>query len=92
VQLTWKNNYAKYGQLLEKDLVGHPELALTPEIAVFVLVHGFKTGTFTGRKISDYVNAGNTDFRNARRCINGLDKADQIAQLARTHLAHLDDV
>src|SRR5262249_35850802 len=89
VQLTWKNNYEKYGQLLEKDLVGHPELALKPEIAVFVLVHGFRTGTFTGRKITAYINAGKTDFRNARRCINGLDKADQIAKLAQTHLAHL---
>lgn len=90
VQLTWKDNYAKYGRLLNKDLVGHPELALDPEIALFVLVHGFKVGTFTGRQLSDYVNAGKTDFRNARRCINGLDKADEIAELARKHLAGLN--
>jgi hypothetical protein len=80
----------KYGRLLNKDLVGHPELALDPEIALFVLVHGFKVGTFTGRQLSDYVNAGKTDFRNARRCINGLDKADEIAELARKHLAGLN--
>lgn len=91
VQLTWKKNYEKYGLILHKDLVGHCELALDPEIALFILVHGFKTGTFTGRKITDYINAGKTDFRNARRCINGLDKADQIAQLARTYLTHLND-
>lgn len=91
VQLTWKDNYEKYGQLLGKDLVGHPTLALEPEIALFILVHGFKTGTFTGRKLTDYISAGKTDFRNARRCINGVDKADQIAELARNHLANLDD-
>lgn len=91
VQLTWKNNYEKYSRLLSKDLVDHPELALDPEIALFVLVHGFKTGTFTGRKISDYINRGQTDFRNARRCINRLDKADEIAELARKHLGNLND-
>lgn len=90
VQLTWDYNYKKYGQLLNKDLLRHPELALDPGTALFILVHGFKTGTFTGRKITDYINQGSTDFRNARRCINGLDKANEIAQLARKHLAHLE--
>ena len=89
VQLTWKNNYEKYGKLLHKALVGHPELALDPEIALFVLVHGFKTGTFTGRKISDYIDAQKKDFRNARRCINGTDKAAEIAAVAEGYLATL---
>jgi predicted chitinase len=89
VQLTWKNNYEKYGKLLNKDLAKHPELALDPEIALFVLVHGFKTGTFTGRKITDYIDAQKTDFVNARRCINGLDKAHDIADVAKNYLAKL---
>jgi predicted chitinase len=89
VQLTWKNNYEKYGTLLHKDLVGHPELALEPEIALFVLVHGFKTGAFTGRKITDYIDAQKTDFVNARRCINGLDRAQDIAAIAKKYLATL---
>jgi predicted chitinase len=87
VQLTWKNNYEKYSKILNKDLVGHPELALDPEIALFVLVHGFKTGVFTGRKITDYIDAQKTDFVNARRCINGLDKAHDIAAVAERYLA-----
>jgi predicted chitinase len=89
VQLTWDYNYEKYGKLLGKDLLKHPELALEPEIALFVLVHGFKTGAFTGRKISDYINAHETDFLNARRCINGIDKNVEIAALAKKHLASL---
>ena len=49
-------------------------------VALFALVHGFKTGTFTGRKITDYINRSETDFVNARRCINGTDKATEIAE------------
>jgi predicted chitinase len=86
VQLTWDYNYEKYGKLLGKDLLKHPELALEPEIALFVLVHGFKTGAFTGRKITDYINAHDADFIKARRCINGNNKANEIAALANTHL------
>lgn len=89
VQLTWKNNYEKYGKLLGRDLVGHPELALDPEIALFVLVHGFKTGMFTGRKISEYIDAHNKEFFDARRCINGTDKAREIAAVAESYLAKL---
>ena len=52
-------------------------------------MHGFKTGTFTGRKITDYIDAQKTDFVNARRCINGLDKAQAIADVAKKYLAEL---
>jgi predicted chitinase len=90
VQLTWERNYRTYGGLLGKDLVNSPDLALESEIALFVIVHGFKVGTFTGRAITTYINASQTDFVNARRCINGLDRAQDIAaiatQFARTHL------
>jgi predicted chitinase len=89
VQLTWKDNYKFYGNLLHLDLVGSPELALEPKTALFVLVHGFKTGAFTGRKISDYINEHHVDFLNARRCINGLDRAADIAALAKAHLDRL---
>lgn len=89
VQLTWENNYAKYAELLGKDLVGNPDLAMEDETALFVLVHGFKTGTFTGRKISDYINEHQTDFVKARRCINGTDHDNDIAQLAQKYLASL---
>lgn len=86
VQLTWRANYQKYGQLLGVDLVNHPELAKLPNVALFVLVHGFKTGAFTGKKLSDYINNQKSDFVNARRCINGLDKAEHIASLAKKYL------
>ena len=89
VQLTWEFNYRAYGYILGLDLVKNPDLALKPEIAMFILCHGFKQGTFTGRKLEDYVRRNKTDFLNARRCINGTDKQQQIARLAHRYLAQL---
>ncbi|TRU46724.1 MAG: carboxypeptidase [Microcystis aeruginosa Ma_QC_Ch_20071001_S25D] len=89
VQLTWKTNYQKYGGILGIDLVNKPDLAMNQNVALFVLVHGFKTGAFTGRKITDYINNHQTDFLNARRCINGTNKMLQIANLAKKFLTIL---
>lgn len=86
VQITGRDNYQHYARLLGIDLVNHPDLALEPQNALFILVDGFKTGAFTGKKITDYINAGETDFINARRCINALDKAEEIAAIAEKFL------
>lgn len=85
VQLTWKNNYQKYADLLGVDLVRQPDLACVPQHACFILVHGFRTGTFTGRRLTDYIDDMRCDYVNARRCINGLDRAHDIARLAERH-------
>ncbi len=89
VQLTWKDNYSKYSQILGVDLANNPDKAMANNIALFILVHGFKTGAFTGRKITDYINNNVTDFVKARRCINGTDKAHEIASLANKYLPTL---
>jgi uncharacterized protein (TIGR02594 family) len=86
VQITGRNNYWHYAKLLGIDLVNHPDLALEPQTALFILVDGFKTGAFTGKKITDYINGEETDFINARRCINALDKAEEIAAIAEKFL------
>ncbi len=83
VQLTWEDNYKKYEDILGIDLVDQPDLALDPKTALFILVHGFKTGAFTGKKITDFINEEEEpDFYNARKCINGLDHAQDIADIA----------
>lgn len=86
VQLTWEANYRKYSKILGIDLTADPDKALEPEIALFILVHGFKNGTFTGKKLSDYINEAGCDFIQARRCINALNKAEEIAALAEKYL------
>ena len=92
VQITWRENYAKYSKVLsekfgyEINLVNSPDLALEPEYAIIILLDGFKYGRFTGKKIADYINDSKVDFKNARRCINGLDKATHIAKLAKKYV------
>jgi hypothetical protein len=82
VQLTWKKNYARAGEALGVDLVGKPDLALDRKIAAAILVRGMIEGWFTGKRLAEFVN-GKADYINARRVVNGLDKAEEIAQIAR---------
>jgi predicted chitinase len=89
VQLTWKGNYEKFSTILGLDLVGNPDLAMNPNIALFILVYGFKMGSFTGRKMTDYITERFADFFSARRIINGTDKYKEIADLADKYLASL---
>lgn len=78
VQLTWPQNYKMMGKLLGVDLYNNPDLALHPDIAAKILVKGMKLGCFTGKKLSDYFYQV-SDRVNARRIINGTDKAQLIA-------------
>ena len=85
VQLTHLTNYQKYSTITGKDLVNNKELALEPQTAAFILAHGFLNGTFTGAKLRDYISADGSkkDYMNARRIINGTDKAALIAGYAQ---------
>lgn len=78
VQLTWLANYQKMSNFLGVDLVNNPDLALNPKYAAQILVYGMYNGSFTGKKLSNYINGGYNDFYNARRIVNGLDRAQLI--------------
>jgi hypothetical protein len=82
VQLTWKRNYEKFSDLLGLDLVNNPSLALEPGTAYKIMSLGMTGGLFTGKKLADYINDEKSDYFNARRIINGLDKAVLIAGYA----------
>lgn len=83
VQITWKSNYKKFGELLNIDLVNNPDLALEMDNAIFILVYGMKHGIFTGKKLDDYFGDKGSNFVKARKIINGKDKARHIALLAQ---------
>lgn len=85
VQLTHETNYAKAGKELDKPLVTNPSLALDPEIATKILVHGMLEGWFTGHKLYNYVLISSSDFYNARKVVNGLDKARDIEKYAKEY-------
>lgn len=83
VQLTWKQNYKKFSDLLGIDLVGNPDLALDPHVSVTVLVTGMMRGMFTGKTLSDYWSGESYDYVEARRVVNAMDRAEMIAGFAR---------
>ncbi|MBT9582978.1 hypothetical protein IV102_06490 [bacterium] len=89
VQITGRNNYTNWSKKLGIDLVGNPELAEKPENAARILVEGMKEGSFTGKKLGDYIGGGKQDFEGARRIVNGTDKASVFADTARKLMAAL---
>jgi hypothetical protein len=89
VQLTNPDNYTNYGRRLGIELAADPDLALQPNVALYVLVHGMMNGSFTGRALPTFVNTGLQDFMNARTVVNGHDRAQEISDLATEELAAL---
>lgn len=82
VQLTGRANYDRAGKAVRQDLLGNPDLAMRPDIAAQIMRAGMLEGWFTGRKFSTTMPADiatREQFREARRIINGTDKADKIA-------------
>ncbi|MBO6901364.1 MAG: hypothetical protein JJ864_08460 [Rhizobiaceae bacterium] len=79
VQLTWKENYEKASRKLGVDFVSSPKLLLEPRYSATILVVGMKEGWFTGKKLADYITLQRSDFRNARRIVNLMDKAALVA-------------
>ena len=87
VQITGRNNYQKYSEILGVDLISNPHLvAENTDVAVYILVHGMITGHFTTHTLDMYIGDGYTDFWNARRIINGIDRADHIKALAEDYM------
>lgn len=79
VQLTGRANYAKASKKLGVDLVGNPDAALDAQTAARILIQGCMEGWFTGKKLDDYLP---DSFLEARRVVNGTDRAQDIAQIA----------
>jgi len=85
VQLTWEANYKKAGQKLGKDFITNPDAVMEPKNSAEILVVGSKEGWFTGKKLGDYITLNKSDFEGARRIINGTDKKEEIARIAREY-------
>jgi hypothetical protein len=86
--LTGKRNYQRMNEFLglvgtDSDLVKYPEKALDPQIAYRITSAIMSQGLATGKKLKDYINNENTDYTNARRIVNVLDHAAEIADSAK---------
>lgn len=88
-QLTWRKNYQKFSPVIGKDLVSDPDLVLNPEVGAKILVYGMKHGTFVSNgltsntNLANYFNDQRTDWFNARRIVNGVFRAEMVAEAAK---------
>jgi hypothetical protein len=80
IQLTHRQNYAKFG-------ITNPDDALRPATSAHIAVTGMRDGVFTGRKLADFVFPEALDLppiQNPRRIVNGRDGSDEaVATLHR---------
>jgi predicted chitinase len=76
VQITGRRLYTLFGFAI------NPDGACDLEAAADIMVRGMRDGLFTGKKLSDYLSGAMPDWRNARRIVNGVDRADDIAGYA----------
>lgn len=84
VQLTGRINYVKAGKLVNQNLTSQPELAKNSSLAYQIAMQGMKDGWFTGKKLDQFISKDKApEFERARAIINGSDKAQTIADLAR---------
>lgn len=86
-QNTWFEIYAALTIAAAKqgkdwDFLNHPELLLQMEASVWAIFHGMTTGLYTGKALADYINPNKCDWKNARRIINSVDRAEDIAEYA----------
>jgi hypothetical protein len=86
VQLTWDYNYKSMSQniLTNDSLYCNASLALDPGDAYRIMSYGMRKGSFTGKKLADYIHGSTCDYTNARRIINGTDQADKIKGYAQS--------
>jgi hypothetical protein len=82
VQITGYANYHKASAKLGEDFINFPDLVLDPEWAIKIIKLGMKEGWFTGKKLDDYITPTSINFKEARRIVNGTDKATTIAGYA----------
>jgi hypothetical protein len=93
VQLTWESNYKKQQEKLSKlDFVRDNDipyrvhddynLALVTSTSAIICVGGMRDGDFTGKGLDRYINPNSVNYVEARRIVNGTDKAQLIAGYA----------
>lgn len=96
VQLTWDYNYQRADKRFDIDnrkdsFYWNPDHALDPERAIEVTYDGMIYGWYTGHCLLLHFQPNRrADWINARRIINGLDRADLIAGHAVQFLMAID--
>jgi putative chitinase len=92
IQTTWEDNYRKLAVAMglpEDTFIKNPDLLLEWEHALPAMFVGMERGLYTGKKLGDYIDGADEsdaedlrEFTNARRIVNGTDRAAEIGKLA----------
>jgi hypothetical protein len=75
IQATWARNWQRLGIKSVEDGLQWPN-------ALHAAFYGMAAGIYTGKRLADYIGHGRRDYVNARRIINGTDRAQDIADKA----------
>jgi len=71
------------------NLIADPTAAMRPAVATKILFHGMINGTFSGRSLGTYFSGATEHWTNARRIINGMDRAVIIGGYGKQFYAAL---
>jgi hypothetical protein len=92
VQIVGRRAYTRWEKHLGLPLTAEPDLVLQPPVAAEIAVQGMKWGHFTGHRLAEFVNDGETDYVGARRVVTSDDRATAVASKARKYEAALRQV
>ena len=84
VQITGRANYEKFAVRMNYNLIENPDAALIQFPSYQIATIGMREGLFTGKRFADYITPAKCDYFNARRIINGTDRAANIRDNALT--------
>ena len=90
----FKDNEDKELKFEDIDLVKNPDLILkSNELSIFIAMYWMKNGTFTWKKLDDFINETNIDFYNARSIVNWMSsKPQEYANNAQSYLNTLNQI
>lgn len=86
VQITGRGHYQTASKIVGLDLISLPDKAEDWNVAYEIMVVFCTKGLFTGLPLQRFINSKEQDYINARRVVNGLDKAELIASYAQEYL------
>jgi predicted chitinase len=100
VQLTGRRNYQEMTPIVNGFYPQSPDFTVDPDAvnddryAAVIMFYGMFVGIFTGKALKNYIGDPEkgqiVDYYNARRIINGLDKAGMIEGYAKEFAQALD--
>lgn len=97
VQNTGRRNARKATEELNRmfglgvDLEANPQQRGDPRVSALSLFIGNRDGWWTGKRLATFLVPGDPDWADARRVVNGTDKAGEVAKYAKAFKKAIQD-